>query len=115
MQNIENLNKAELEQLLKDLRLYKDLVKKVWTRWKTIYENLFNWKNEYKVEYYGDLDESYVLWEAKSVYKKVFDIEVNDSDIQISKNEKIKGWVKIYFNDNLVDLSFQKFYNLLNK
>ena len=51
MQNIENLNKTELEQLLKDLRLYKDLVRKVGNRWKTIYDNIFNWKND---ESYGE-------------------------------------------------------------
>lgn len=115
MQNIENLQKAELEELLKNLRLYKDLVKKVWNRGKKIYENVFNWKNEYSVEYYWDLDESYVLTEAKSIYKKVFNVDVSDSEIILSKNEKIKGWMKVYFNDNLIDLSFLKFYNLLNK
>jgi hypothetical protein len=29
MQKVENLNKAELEELLKDLKIYKDLIKKV--------------------------------------------------------------------------------------
>jgi hypothetical protein len=29
MQNIEGLEKAELENLLKDLKVYKDLIKKV--------------------------------------------------------------------------------------
>jgi hypothetical protein len=29
MQKVENLNKAELEELLKDLKVYKDLIKKV--------------------------------------------------------------------------------------
>ena len=29
MQNLDNLNKSELQDLLKDLKLYRDLVKKV--------------------------------------------------------------------------------------
>ena len=115
MTNIEGLDKAELELLLKDLKLYKDLIKKVWKRGKTIFDNKFNNKNEFLVEYYWDVDESFILSEAKEIYKKMFNIDVNDSDIKLVKNEKIKWWMKIYLNDNLIDLSFLKFYNILNK
>jgi len=115
MQNIEGLWKAELEELLKDLKVYKDLTKKVWKRWKMIFDNKFNWVNQYSVEYYWEMDESYILAEAKEVYKKMFEISVDDKDIKLIKNEKIKGWMKIYLNDNLIDLSFLKFYNILNK
>lgn len=115
MEHIERLQKAELEELLKDLRVYKDLIKKVWKRWKNIFDNIFNNINEYSVEYYWDIEESYILTEAKEIYKKMFNMEVNDSDIKLIKNEKIKWGMKVYLNDNLVDLSFLKFYNLLNK
>ena len=115
MQSIENLKQSELEELLKDLRVYNDLIKKVWKRWKKIFDHIFNWVNEYTVEYYWDIDSSYVLTEAKGIYKKMFDIEVSDTDIKLIKNEKIKWGMKVYLNDNLVDLSFLKFYNLLNK
>jgi len=113
MQNLEWLDKAELEKLLKDLKVYNQLIKKVWKRWKDIFDNKFNWINQYSVEYYGDIDESFVLTEAKTIYKKMFDIDVVDTDIKLIKNEKIKWGIKIYLNDSLVDLSFLKFYNLL--
>ena len=115
MENIESLNKAELEKLLKDLKTYKDLISKVWKRWKDVFNNVFNGINQYSVEYYGDMDESYILSEAKEIYKKVFSIDVADSDINLIKNEKIKWGMKVYLNDSLIDLSFLKFYNLLNK
>lgn len=115
MQKIENLSKVELEELLKNLRLYKDLIKKVWKRWEKIFSHLFNWENVYLVEYYWDLEESYVLKESKEIYKNLFDAKVNDADIKIVKNQEIKWGMKVYLNDDLVDLSFQKFYNLLNK
>ena len=115
MQNLEWLDKAELEELLKDLKVYNDLIKKVWKRWKIIFDNKFNWINQYSVEYYGDIDESYILSEAKEIYKKMFDIDVSDNDIKLTRNEKIKWGMKIYLNDSLIDLSFLKFYNLLNK
>ena len=112
---VEWLDKSELEEVLKNLRVYNDLIKKVWKRWKNIFNNVFNGINEYSVEYYNNIDESYVLTEAKKIYKNMFNIEVNDSDIKLIKNEKIKWWMKVYLNDNLIDLSFLKFYNLLNK
>ncbi len=115
MQNIQNLNKLELKELLRNLRFYNDLTKKIWNRWKKVYEKVFNWKNEYLVEYYWDIEESYVLEKAKNVYKKIFNIDIITNDIKIIKNEKIKWWMKVYLNDDLVDLSFLKFYNLLNK
>jgi len=36
------------------------------------------------------MDESYILSEAKEIYKKMFDIDVEDKDIKLIKNEKIK-------------------------
>ncbi|MCD5385377.1 hypothetical protein LRZ95_01780 [Candidatus Gracilibacteria bacterium] len=115
MTNLEGLDKAELELLLKDLKIYKDLIKKVGKRGKQIFDNKFNNKNEFVVEYYGDIDESFVLAKAKEIYNKIFDINVKDDDIKLVKNNEIKGGMKIYLNDNLIDLSFLKFYNILNK
>lgn len=115
MQNLEKLNKAELEKLLKNLRLYNDLIKKVWNRGKTIYNNIFKWINSYIVEYYPVLEEDYVFAEASAIYKKMFNLDVKKEEIKLIKNEKIRGWIKVYLNDNLVDLSFLKFYNLLKK
>jgi len=115
MENIEKLNKQELEDLLKNLRTYKDLMKKVWKRGKKIYDNVFNWKNEYVVEYFDKLDSDYVLKEALEIYNKVFWVKVSDSEVKLVENPNVKGGMKVYLNDNLVDLSFLKFYNILKK
>ena len=71
MQKIESLNKTELEELLKKLKVYNDLINKIWKRWKRIFNNVFNWTNEYSVEYYWDIDTSYILKETKGIYKKM--------------------------------------------
>jgi len=36
------------------------------------------------------MEESYILSEAKEIYKKMFNIDVVDTDIKLIKNEKIK-------------------------
>lgn len=113
MQKIEGLQKLELEKLLKDLNTYKYLTKKVWKRWKIIFDNIFNGKNDYKVEYYKDIEKSFVLEQAVSIYKKVFNINVLENDIKLVENKNIKWWIKVFLNDNLVDMSFSKFYKLL--
>ena len=115
MQNLEKLNKNELQELLKNLSLYKDLIKKVWNRGKTIFNKIFSWSNTYTVEYYWELDKEYVIKESQYIYKKMFDQDVRAEDINLVRKNKIKGWMKIYLNDSLVDLSFLKFYNLLKK
>lgn len=115
MQNLDNLNKSELQELLKELKVYKDLIKKVWNRGKKIFENIYNSKNDYLVEYYSELEEAYVYEEASKIYKKLFDVKVEKEDIRFVRNDKILGWIKVYLNDNLVDMSFLKFYNLLKK
>ncbi len=114
-ESLQKAKKDELKRILKNLRLYKELVKKVWKRWKKIYHNKFDWINEYLVEYYWDLDNAYVLEKAKEVYKKTFGIDVKDDDIKIEQKETVKWGIKIYLNDNLLDLSFLRFYNLLKK
>jgi len=114
-ERLEKAKKGELKDLLKNLRMYRELVKKVWKRWQKIYHNTFDWINDYVVEYYWDLEKSYVLEKAKEVYKKTFDIEVNNEDIEMKQKDNIKWGMKIYLNDNLLDLSFLRFHNLLKK
>lgn len=113
MENIKNLNKDELYDLLKALKKYRDLIKKIWNRWKKIFKQIYFWKNYFFVEYYWNLDKEYVLNIAKNVYKNIFNLDLNNEEIIIKENKNLKWWIKIYFNDNLVDMSFQKFYNLL--
>jgi len=113
MTNLESLNKAELQDLLKNLNLYKNLVTKVWKRWKKIFANVFEWKNDYKVEYHTSLDEADVSDEAIKIFEKIFWEKVSKNDITFEKSEKVLGWMKLYMNDNMIDMSFLKFYNLV--
>ena len=38
--NIDNLNLAQLNELLKEVRLYRDLKKQLWNRWVSLYNKL---------------------------------------------------------------------------
>lgn len=113
MTNLDWLNKQELQELLKNLKTYKELVSKVGNRWKSIFAQIFEWKNEFKVEYFTALDEDYVWEEASNIFKKVFGETPTREQVVFEKTDKVLGWMKLYMNDNMIDMSFLKFYNLV--
>lgn len=110
---IENLSKSELNELLKKLKSYRDLRNKVWKRWVKIFNRLNNWIHSFEVEYSSSIDENYAKDEALKIYKNIFQVEVNAKEIVFTKKENILGWMRVYLDDKMVDLSFLKFYNKL--
>jgi len=113
--NLENLNKQELQALLKDLSLYKKLVSQVWARWKEIFASIKEWKNKFVVEFFSNLDEDFVYSESLKVFEKVFWQKPKKDEISFIESPKLLGWMKIYFNDDMVDMSFLKIQNLIKK
>ncbi len=112
---LKNIDSDTLSLLLKDIKLYKDLTKKLWNRWKKIYEKIKNDKSYYLVEYYPSVSEDYIFSKVGEVYKKVFWTSPSREEIVFSKKESILWWVKIYKDDQVVDLSFSKVEKKLKK
>lgn len=106
--HIENLSLIELKDLLKEVKLYRDLKKQLWKRWETLYSNIQTWAKTYVVEYFPSLTEELAWDESKKVFKKVFELDVKKEDVSFIEAEKIKGWMKVYVDDKVVDLSYQK-------
>jgi len=119
--NLNNLNKQELQALLKDLSLYKKLVTQVWNRWKEIFSNIKEWKNKFLVEYFAwengeNFDKEFILSESKKIFENKFSQKnLKDEEIILVENKKILWWMKIFFNDDMVDISFLKIQNLIKK
>ena len=111
MIDISKLNKLELKDTLKKLKLLSSLRKSLWKRWNTEFERLNAWVNSYKVEYYDFGDSSLSFTKEKSLesFKKLFWIDISIEEIQFIKNQDIKWWFRIFFNDNMYDLSYQRF------
>ena len=111
MEKIEKLNLVELKVILKWLKLYKDLTKKLWNRWKSVFNRELSWKNTYKVEYIStsSLDS---VWEKASIaFEKAFWKAPKREKIKFVENNSILGWIKIFKNDDMVDLSLSKAVN----
>ncbi len=111
----DNLNFDQLKEVLKEIKLYRDLKKQLWKRWEDVYSKLKTWKSTYLVEYFTGVSEDLAWEESQKVYKKVFNLNVEKSEVTFLKKEEIKWWIKVYLDDKVIDLSYQKIENMITK
>lgn len=114
MTDISKLNKTELKSLLKDLKLYSKMKKELWKRWVKQYESIKTGIPILKVEYFSDVSKSDRESIAKDIYKKVFSID-NPENIEYKENINFGWWIRIYRNNDLVDMSFNKIEQKIKK
>lgn len=112
MSNIsESINKLSLEQLKKliiELKLYKDLKKQLWNRWIKTYKKLKTWERSFLVEYYPSISED-LAWEKSSqAYKEVFGLDIDREKVIFLSKESLKWGIKVYVDDKIVDLSYER-------
>jgi len=111
MEKIENLNSSELKTVLKWLKLYRDLSRKLWNRWKSIFKNMLSWQKSYKVEYTSAISKDEAYKEAIPAFKKSFSVEPKKENIVFIKNNTIFWGIKIFEDDKMIDLSLAKAIN----
>lgn len=111
--DFEWINLSELKKILKSLMLYKDLYVKLWNRWKKLFSSISSWKSIYRIEYFDAINEKEALEEGLIAYKKVFWYSPNREDISLEKKKSLIWGIRIYKDDNMVDLSFKKVENIL--
>ena len=108
MENIEKLNSSELKTVLKWLKLYSDLTKKLGNRGKAIFGRELSWKKSYKVEYTSAITKDLAFDKASNAFQKAFWVIPNKEDIVFIENNTIFWGIKIFENDSMVDLSLSK-------
>jgi len=108
MNNFEGKSPEELKEILKSLRLYKDLSSKLWSRWKNIFKSILNNTSIYKIEYFEKSSKKDALAEGIVAYKKVFGETPKAEEINLVAKKSLEWWIRIYKDDSLVDLSFRK-------
>ena len=100
--NIDNLGLSELKDLLKEVKLYRDLKTQLWNRWEKTYKKIKNWEKTLVVE-------------SKKIFKNVFNLDVEQKDLKMEENAEIKWWIRIYMDDKVIDLSYLKIERELSK
>ncbi len=113
MIDIKTLSLPDAKKILKSLRSYQDISKKVGRRWRAIFSWKMNNISRYLVEYYPTVEEDFVYEKSLPVFKKFFGCEPKREEIVFVKNERILWWMNIYKDDSLVDLSFKRVVNKL--
>jgi len=110
MNNIDlnNLDNDSLKNLLKDLKSYRSAIKKLWKRWTKVFSNLMNKKDSYVVEYAFWISKDDILNKVLEVYLKCFWVKPYENDLVFIENKNLIWWIKVFLNDNMVDLSFSK-------
>lgn len=113
--DITNLKKTELVALGKKLKLLSSLKKSLGNRGIKEYHKLLDGKDILKVEYFdfGADALNYVQEKALESYKKLFWLELQLTQIEFVKNQNLEGWMRVFYNDNMYDLSYNRFQNLL--
>ena len=111
MENLEKLNSSELKIVLKWLKLYSDLSRKLGNRWKAIFDRELSWKDSFKVEYTSAMKIDNVWEKAVLAFEKAFSIKPDKKDVVFIQNNTIFWGIKIFKNDDMVDLSLSKAMN----
>ena len=106
--DIQALNLQDLKDLLKEIKLYKDLSKKLWIRWRKLYKRWLAWKQELLVEYFPLISEDLAYEKAKIVYEKIFSLNVKKNEIEFVSKQELLWGIKVYLDDSMIDLSFSK-------
>lgn len=108
MEKLEKLNSSELKIVLKWLKLYNDLSRKLGNRWKAIFNRELSWKDYFKVEYTSAMNIDNAWEKAKWAFEKAFSVKPEKKDVVFIENNTIFWGIKIFKNDDMIDLSLSK-------
>lgn len=115
MIDVKNLDIETAKKALKDMRLYQDMVKKLGKRGKKLFVQKTNGTHSFIVEYYPSVGKEYALEKALNVYSKAFSITPRQEEVQLFEKEHLLSGLKVYLDDNCVDLSFKNIEYKLSK
>lgn len=115
MKQLEKIDLAQAKDILKKLRSYSDMSKKLWLRGRELFMKNFTGTQSFTVEYFPALGEDSAWNTAQDVFKKSFSLSPKREEVKFNENKNIKGGMKVYVNDNMVDLSYKKVENLMQK
>lgn len=115
MTQIDKLSLWELKLLLSDLRMYQDLRSKLGRRGIDLFTNLKQGKSSYMVEYFPIMGEDVAFEMAQKVFEQSFWEKIEREKISFVPRELLKGGMKVYKDDQMVDVSYAQVERKLKK
>jgi len=115
MKQIQDLHLQDAKKILSGLKSYSEVTKKLWLRWRGIFTKFLTGSKSFEVEYFPALWEESAWSQSLVVFKKSFNLTPDKSEVVFTPLENIKWWMKVYVDDNMVDLSFDKVEKMMQK
>ncbi|NDK09271.1 hypothetical protein GW846_00640 [Candidatus Gracilibacteria bacterium] len=115
MKNIDALSLPEMKVLLGNLKTYSDMSKKLGHRGRDLFQRQITGSKNFVVEYFPAFGEDAAWEQAQVVFKKSFNSSPKREEVQFEAKESMKGGMKVFVDDNMVDISFTKVERLLQK
>lgn len=114
--NLDGLNLNDLKSLLKEVRLYRDLKKSLGIRWQKLYDKIRKNNNIFQVEYFPAISEDLAWEQSKEVYSRIFSInDISREKVTFIPKELLKWGIRVYIDDYVADLSYEKVEKLIKK
>ena len=115
-QMVEKLNKEDLKKFLKNLKSINFLVKNLWRRkWLEEFKRInFNYSIN-TVEYFPVMSLDEVKEISLKFFSKSFNKNISLDQIVFKENSALDGWMRIFSDDNMLDISYKKIESFLLK
>lgn len=117
MTNLEitKYSKDDLLQIVKLLKKYRNLKKNIWRKSFEVINADLKQEHRLLVEYFPGVQKKDVFNLVKDLYKNIFWIEPLEDKITWKENSNLKWWARLFFWDDLLDISFESASNILRK
>ena len=112
---LEGMKLEEMKKLLQNIRTYADMTGKLGLRGRKLFSHGLSGEQSLNVEYFPALGENSAWQQAQTVFKRSFKLTPKREDVVFIPSENVKWGMKVYVDDNMVDLSFKKVEDLLQK
>ncbi|OIP52132.1 hypothetical protein AUK10_04055 [Candidatus Gracilibacteria bacterium CG2_30_37_12] len=108
-------SKTELQNLLKGLKSYRALEKFVGRRGRALFARTQSGTKLYRVEYFGEDNRNTLEPITLSAYTRHFGEMIDSKSIEWKQNDTIRGGIRIFSGDDMMDISFQEVENRLKR
>ncbi|EKE26248.1 MAG: hypothetical protein ACD_4C00356G0004 [uncultured bacterium (gcode 4)] len=113
--DITKYSKAELQDISKILKKYKNLKKNIGKKSSEIMHYELSWDHKVVIEFFPTIIKENVLDVARNIYINVFWIEIDENILVWKPNSNLQGWIRLFFGDDMLDVSFESVSNNLRK
>ncbi|MDD2487404.1 MAG: hypothetical protein PHS92_03470 [Candidatus Gracilibacteria bacterium] len=113
--DINKYSKTELSKIIKLMKKYRTLKKNIGRKSYEVIHAELTQEQRLSVEYFPEVQKNDILVLVKDLYKDVFGIETSEDKIIWKENPNLRGGLRLFFGDELMDVSFESVENKIRK